>query len=162
VSVQHLDASEAAELFSLSAWLRPLAALLAGFAADRAGTSKVTALLFVAAALGAVLLALMGSSPLSLVLPLLGSLVFCVCALRGVYFALLEEMKLPAYFTGTAIGMVSVVGYLPDVFFAPLAGRILDGTPGLGGFLRLYALLGAILALGFMASVMLRRQIARA
>lgn len=162
VSVHHLDASEAAELFSLSAWLRPIAALLAGFAADRAGTSKVTALLFAAAALGAALLALVGSSPLSLVLLLLGSLVSCVCALRGVYFALLEEMKLPAYFTGTAIGMVSVVGYLPDVFFAPLAGRILDGTPGLGGFLRLYALLGAILALGFVASVMLRRQIARA
>ena len=162
VSVHQLDANEAAELFSLSAWLRPIAALLAGFAADRVGTSKVTARLFVAAALGAILLALFGSSPLSRVLPLLGGLVFCVCALRGVYFALLEEMKLPAYFTGTAIGMVSVVGYLPDVFFAPLAGRILDRTPGVGGFFQLYALLAAILSLGFLASVMLRRQIARA
>jgi sugar phosphate permease len=67
-------------------------------------------------------------------------------------------MHLPRELTGTAIGFVSVIGYLPDVFFAPLAGRILDAAPGLPGFNRLYALLAAIFVAGLFCSQALRRQ----
>ena len=75
-----------------------------------------------------------------------------VYALRGVYFALLEENQTPKYLTGAAVGLVSVVGYTPDIFFPPIAGRILDANPGLIGhqnyflFLSIIALLGAIAA----------------
>tara|TARA_B100000900_G_C20491358_1_gene679692 strand:- start:739 stop:1083 length:345 start_codon:yes stop_codon:yes gene_type:complete len=73
-----------------------------------------------------------------------------VYALRGVYFALLEENQTPKNLTGAAVGLVSIIGYTPDVFFAPITGRILDANPGIVGhqnyffFLSSIALIGAI------------------
>jgi hypothetical protein len=44
--------------------------------------------------------------------------------------------------------MISLVGYTPEIFFAPIAGRILDATPGAGGHLNLFLFLAAISACG--------------
>jgi len=78
-----------------------------------------------------------------------------VFALRGIYFALLQEYKTPKYLTGASVGMISLVGFTPDAFFAPIAGRILDANPGLVGhqhyfmFLTLTALAG-VFAVGWL------------
>jgi uncharacterized membrane protein len=74
-----------------------------------------------------------------------------VYALRGIYFALLEENRTPKYLTGAAIGMVSFVGYTPDIFFAPIAGRILDANPGLVGHQNYLMFLAAISIVGVIA-----------
>ena len=44
-------------------------------------------------------------------------------ALRGIYFALLEEAAIPSALTGTATGLISLVAYTPDVF-VPVLLRI--------------------------------------
>ena len=44
--------------------------------------------------------------------------------------------------------MVSLVGFTPEIFFAPIAGRILDATPGAGGHLNVFLLLSAVSACG--------------
>ena len=75
---------------------------------------------------------------------------FAVFALRGIYFALLQETRTPRHITGAAVGLVSVVGYTPEIFFAPIAGRILDADPGAGGFHDLFALLAAIMVVGIL------------
>ena len=64
----------------------------------------------------------------------LGISLFAVFALRGIYFALLQETRTPKHITWRGRRLISVVGYTPEIFFAPIAGRILDGTPGVGGF----------------------------
>ena len=43
----------------------------------------------------------------------ISTMIFC---LRGIYYALLEECQLPKRLTGTAVGIVSVIGYTPDIF----------------------------------------------
>jgi hypothetical protein len=73
---------------------------------------------------------------------------FGVYALRGIYFALLEETRTPRNITGAAVGMISLVGFTPEIFFAPIAGRILDATPGAGGHLNLFLFLAIISACG--------------
>jgi len=73
---------------------------------------------------------------------------FAVFALRGIYFALLEENQTPAYLTGAAVGLVSLVGYTPEIFFAPITGRILDANPGIVGFRHYFLFLAGIAALG--------------
>lgn len=156
-----IDADEASRLFSLSAWLRPVAALAAGYLADRIGISRMVSALFAVGALAALALAAGVTASLGLVMIEFALVVLVVCGLRGIYFALLEEMQLPRELTGTAIGFVSVIGYLPDVFFAPLAGRILDAAPGLPGFSRLYALLAALFVVGLFCSQALRRHARR-
>jgi MFS family permease len=152
-----IDADEASRLFSLSAWLRPVAALAAGYLADRIGISRMVSALFAVGALATLALAAGVTASLGLVMIEFALVVLVVCGLRGIYFALLEEMRLPREITGTAIGFVSVIGYLPDVFFAPIAGRILDAAPGLPGFSRLYALLAALFVVGLFCSQALRR-----
>ena len=71
-----------------------------------------------------------------------------VYALRGIYFALLEENNTPKYLTGAAVGLISLVGYTPDVFFGPISGRILDANPGLVGHQNYLMFLAAISAVG--------------
>jgi len=71
-----------------------------------------------------------------------------VYALRGVYFALLEETNIAGNQTGTAVGLISLIGYTPDVFFHSVAGRILDASPGLPGFQNYFLMLAAFSILG--------------
>ena len=87
----------------------------------------------------------------------IGVSLFAVFSLRGVYFALLQESHTPRFITGAAVGLISLVGYTPDIFMAPLAGRILDATPGAGGFVHLFWLLVGIAVAGVMVIVGLLR-----
>ena len=75
---------------------------------------------------------------------------FAVFALRGIYFALLHEPRTPKHLTGATVGLVSLVGYTPDIFFAPIAGRILDADPGLLGHQHYFMFLGGIALTGIL------------
>ena len=73
---------------------------------------------------------------------------FAVFALRGVYFALLEENHVPRRLTGTVAGTVSFVGFTPEIFFGPITGRILDANPGVVGHQNYFLFLATVAALG--------------
>ena len=76
-------------------------------------------------------------------------------ALRGIYFALLHETRTPKHLTGATVGLVSLVGYTPDIFFAPIAGRILDADPGLVGHQHYFMFLGGIAVIGILVVALL-------
>ena len=78
-----------------------------------------------------------------------------VFALRGIYFALLEEYKTPKFLTGASVGMISVVGFTPDAFFAPITGRILDANPGAVGFQHYFLFLVGISLVGIVMTAWL-------
>jgi len=80
-----------------------------------------------------------------------------VFAIRGVYFALLEETKISKNITGTAVGLISVIGFTPDVFFAAISGRLLDAAPGVEGHQHFFMLLAVISVAGMLATIMLAR-----
>ncbi|MDR0472280.1 MAG: MFS transporter [Treponema sp.] len=50
----------------------------------------------------------------------------------GIVFSILREAGIPDIMMGTVIGIVSIIGYLPDFFFDPVLGSVLDhfGTAG--------------------------------
>jgi len=77
----------------------------------------------------------------------------CLYALRGLYYALLQEGGVPRRLTGTATGVVSVLGYTPDIFFPPLIGFLLDRYPGGVGYQYAYAFVGVLCLGGLAASV---------
>ena len=79
-----------------------------------------------------------------------------VYALRGVYFALLAEGAVPIAFTGSAIGVISLVGFTPDVFMGPLMGVLLDGSPGVLGHQHVFASVTAFGFVGWMATAAFR------
>ena len=49
-------------------------------------------------------------------------------------WAMMDEGAIPAKYSGTAAGVISTVGYLPEVFCSLLAGALIDGNPGVSGF----------------------------
>ena len=49
-------------------------------------------------------------------------------ALRGIYFALLEESGIPTHMTGTAVGVICFVGFTPEIFMPPLTGWLMMGS----------------------------------
>ncbi len=159
VQVVGMGEVEAARFVANAAWLRPVAALLAGLLADRWRASSCLAALFALAAAGYCLLGFSTPTPALrlLVVANLALSMAAVYGLRGVYFAALEQAKVPSTRTGVAVGLISVVGYTPDIFFAPVAGRLLDAAPGLPGHQHYFLLLAVIAGLGLGCSVALGR-----
>lgn len=78
-----------------------------------------------------------------------------VYSARVLYFAVLGEGGIPLELTGTAVGVISVVGYTPDIFVGPVMGYFLDNNPGIYGhqlvfiFLTVFAVIGLISAFLF-------------
>ena len=137
----------------------PIGALAAGLIADRFNSARTIGVLF--GVLLVVYLLLSFLTPdivgLSYIFGNIAVSLFAVFALRGVYFALLEETRTPRQVTGAAVGMVSVIGFTPEIFMGPIAGRILDATPGAGGHLNLFAFLAGIAFVGIGVVVWLIR-----
>jgi hypothetical protein len=79
--------------------------------------------------------------------------------LRALYFALFEEAKVPDALTGTAVGLVSVIGFTPDVFVGVVGGMLLDASPGAAGHRHYFLFLAAFAAAGLAASYVLYRRL---
>lgn len=149
---------EGARLTALSAWVRPVAAIGAGLLADRFTATRVSTLCFATMIASYLWFGLTDAVPTTPWVLYANVLVSCadVFGLRGVYFALFEEGSVPLETTGTAVGLVSVIGYTPDVFVA-LAGRwLLDHSPGIQGHQHFFLFLSAFAATGFVASLRFR------
>ena len=158
--VLEMDEVGAAQFGAWTAYLRPIGAISAGFLADRFRarhmiTSLFAVLLFVYLALGAGSLFLPAAI---LVLNLILSYL-AVFALRGIYFALLQESHIDKRATGAAVGVISVVGYTPDIFFGSIAGRILDGAPGAEGHGNYFLFLALLSFFGLVCVFFLSRRI---
>ena len=150
VQVLGMNEVEGAQLSAYGAYIRPVAAVAAGFLADRWSASKTIGASFVVLLFTYAMLsfALPDGPGLAVIYANIFVSFFAVFALRGVYFALLEENKTPAYLTGAVTGMVSFVGYTPEIFFGPITGRILDASPGIVGHQNYFLFLTAVAALG--------------
>jgi nitrate/nitrite transporter NarK len=151
----------AAEIVVIGAWMRPIAALGAGLLGDRFMVSRMTVIVF-ATLLASLLFFATNTPKPDLVWVLLGNALISFAAifgLRGLYYALLQEAKIPIAVTGTAIGVISVLGFTPDIFVAYLGGVLLDRTPGLAGHQHFFFMLAGFAALGMIVSYMLMRRL---
>lgn len=150
---------ESAEFMAMAAYLRPLAAVSAGFLVDRYFASKIIAILFVLTLCCYIALAIIDINA-NLMWVAFANIIFTfvsVYALRGVYFALLEETKTQYHTTGVTIGLISFIGFTPDIFFAPITGRILDSSPGITGFQMYFGFLAVFMFIGLLATALLLR-----
>lgn len=152
VQVLGMNEVEGARLSAYGAYIRPVAAVAAGFLADRWSAGKTIGASFVVLLFTYAMLsfALPDGPGLMVIYANIFVSFFAVFALRGVYFALLQENKTPAYFTGAVTGMVSFIGYTPEIFFAPLTGRILDAAPGVVGHQNYFLFLTGVAAIGIL------------
>lgn len=157
VDALHMNEVEAAQFTSLAAYLRPIAAILAGLLADRLAASRIIGAMFLLLFVCYAWLAFVSPSPFvnHIIYANIVCSFFAVYALRGVYFALLEETKIANSLTGTAVGLISLIGFTPDIFFASIAGRLLDSAPGVEGHQHFFMMLTGIACVGLICTIVL-------
>ena len=89
---------------------------------------------------------------LSIVLMAIG-----VYSARVLYFATMEESNIPIELTGTAVGLLSIIGYTPDIFAGPIIGVLLDSSPGELGHQHVFMVLAGFTLIGLITSILLFR-----
>ena len=150
VQVLGMNEVDGARITAYATYVRPVAAVVAGLIADRWAAGKTVGACFVMLVVSYTALAV--SMPVGAGLYIIyGNLlvsVFAVFMLRGVYFALLEENRVPPYLTGAVAGTVSFIGYTPEIFFGPITGRILDANPGPVGHQNYFLFLAVVATVG--------------
>ena len=134
-------------------WTRPVGAIAAGFAGDRYNREKVLAgLMFAGSAALAALIALpldVGVGALLAVIMLIG---FMTYAIRGIFWATLDSCGIPVRIKGLAIGVMSLIGYSPDIYLPLINGALLERYPGKPGYsiyfggIVLFGILGTLSA----------------
>lgn len=141
-------------------WMKPVAALIAGFVADKLGIARSVAVLFVVLIASFSLFAVLPGTPTLLPVMIVNVAIvsLAVFAMRGIYFALLEEGGIPMAVTGTAAGVVSMMGFTPDIFMPLLGGILLDEFPGPEGYRYFFFIVAGICLLGLIATLLLYRR----
>ena len=161
VEAYGMNEVDAAAIVTIGAWLRPVAALGAGMLGDRYSVSRMLALSFLLLLASDLFFAF--TTPIAgAAWILLGNILIAstaIFAMRGLYFALFEEARVPVVMTGTAVGLVSVIGYTPDIFVALVAGIMIDANPGVAGYQHFFMFLSAFAAIGLAASFALIRSL---
>tara|TARA_R110002020_G_scaffold11986_10_gene44557 strand:- start:312 stop:1526 length:1215 start_codon:yes stop_codon:yes gene_type:complete len=150
---------DAAETGTFLLFIRPVVGVLVGFLADRSRASIYLCFGFLLSIVGALLFAsgILGEGEnvlffLSIIVTAVG-----VYAARVLYFAVLQEGNIPLLFTGTAVGIISFIGYTPDIFAGPAIGYFLDASPGESGHQAVFWMLAIFSAVGFVASFIFYR-----
>lgn len=157
-----MTAVMAGTITTIKLWMRPLGGIGGGWLGDRFSNISVLIVALLLATLGIVGLILF---------PALGSLGLLIAtvifiglmtyAIRGLYWAILDTCRIPLRITGLAIGIVSVVGYLPDAFIPLINGYLIEHFPGALGYRLYFGYIAAVGALGTLAAIALRARVNR-
>ncbi len=91
---------------------------------------------------------------ISLVIALIGLMTF---VLRGLYFAPVGEVGTPKRLLGAAMGLISTIAFMSDMFNFKIVGRILDTNPGIGGYKMVFIYILVLLAIAFVSLIYLKR-----
>ena len=153
------DQIESAEVGALQLYLRPIVCIAIGLLADRTKNMFWIIFGFVTMLIGALIFSFGIIKPdmnfiffLSLVILAVGTY-----SIRALYFAVLKEANVAFALTGTAVGIISVVGYSPDIFAGPIMGYLLDENPGIIGHQYVYFMLVIFSIIGLIASIRFAR-----
>lgn len=155
---------QAAQVGTVALWVRPIAAISAGLIGDRVGVSRAVIVCFAVGTLGyaAMALGIVGLALPWMLFVMVVTTSAMVFALRGLYFALFRAAKVDRALTGTAAGIVSVLGYTPDVFIGPLNGVLTDSFAGAAGHHYFYASVAGFMAIGWACAWLFQRETTRA
>ena len=137
-------------------WTRPVGGIGGGFLADWLGRKNVLGISMVLASA-----ALVGFAYAPIAIGPVVLIVFVLClgvttyAIRGLYWSLLDDCRIPVTAVGLGIGVISMVGYTPDIFLPQINAWFVSMYPGITGaqlyfvFIAACGLIGAVVAFTF-------------
>jgi len=148
---------EAAQTGTFLLYIRPIIGVTIGLLIDRSRASLMMIIGFIVILLGASFFASGLLAPTMTTLFLVAIVITAtgIYAFRTLYFAAMKEGAIPLAVTGTAVGLISLIGYTPDIFVGPAMGYLLDNNPGATGhqyvfwMMAIFAFIGLLAAVGF-------------
>lgn len=78
-------------------------------------------------------------------------------ALRSVQFATMAQVDIPPQLIGTASGIISIIGYMPDIFGYTLCGMAMENFPPIAAYRVIFTGLVICCLMGMAVSVTLHR-----
>ncbi|MBO6880566.1 MFS transporter [Winogradskyella sp.] len=157
--VMNYNKIEAAKVGTSLLYMRPVIGVVIGLLADRTRASLWIIIGFLLMTITSLIfyLGIIDDSTTLLFVLSIGTMAIGVYSARVLYFATLEEAKIPLAVTGTAVGFISVVGYTPDIFAGLLMGFFLDANPGAVGLQHAFGIMGIFTLVGLLASYLFYR-----
>jgi MFS family permease len=157
-----MSAAAAAAITTTKLWMRPFGGIGGGWLGDRFTSLRVLTFALGLATLG--IAGLILAPVLHMVAVVIALVLFIglmAYAIRGLYWAILDVCDVPTRITGLAIGIVSVVGYSPDILLPLINGWATQRFPGMTGYQIYYSYITTVGAFGVIAAHALSKRIAR-
>ena len=157
-----LSATAAGAIATLKLWMRPIGGIGGGWLGDRPSKASVLFWALVLAAVSLVgLIFAPTHSPAAMLVVLVLFIGILTYAVRGLYWSLLDDCKVPPHCAGLAIGLISVLGYAPDVFLPLINGYITQTFAGARGYQLFFGYIAAVALLGAGAAAILKQRLNR-
>ncbi len=122
-----LDAVAVAALTTVRLWMRPVGAVLAGFIGDRFHPVRSLGIAIALAGTSLIgLLVLPADSPYTILYFAVATSSVLIYGVRGIYWASFNTTRIEPRRAGLAIGMVSMIGYTPDIYMPMLNTYLID------------------------------------
>ena len=139
--------------------LRVLTGPFSGYISDKMGSAaKILAICFVVIiGMLFVILSLPKGTSNAVIILLTMMFSFFGLVIYTTMFACMEEVSIPPQYTGIAVSVISLLGYLPDGLFPPLFGHWLD-VYGNQGYSVIFYFLAGISLLGCCVAIVIYRK----
>lgn len=140
----------AAAVAASKRWFSLLGNVGGGIITDKVGTGRMLFISFLVIAVGTVAMLLLPQSSSSIVL---FTIIFIVVYIfynvnYAMTWAMMDEGAIPERLSGSAAGLISTIGYLPEIFISLVAGATLEKYSGVTGYQRYFTFVVVMLVIG--------------
>jgi MFS family permease len=158
-----VSTAQAATLSTTSGALATvISAYLGGIIADKIGSRvKFMAIAFVGMTVFVVVMQFIPLNPSLLYVFFTINVLFIFCAfcIKGIYFSTIGDVKMPKHLAGAASGVISLVGYAPDMFIYLVVGSIMTNMGNAFGYRLNFIMMTVFSVIGFICCLVLMRMI---
>lgn len=154
-NVMKYNKIESAKVGTYLLYIRPIIGVVIGLLADRTRASLWITIGFFLTLITSLIFAsgIISEQTTLLFILSIGLMALGVYSVRVLYFAAMEEGKIPLAITGTTVGFISIVGYTPDIFAGLITGVLLDNSPGELGHQHVFTVLAGFTLIGLITSI---------
>lgn len=137
-------------------YIRPFASVGGGVLADRLGRPRIMTIAFAIMAVGTFAIALFPKMSVPVFVALCALVYVGMYCNYGIVFSLMDDGGIPMEVSGTAVGVICTIGYLPEVVCPATAGIILD-TFTEAGYKYYFLAVGIIMLIGIVGIMIWNR-----
>lgn len=140
----------AAAVAASKRWFSLLGNVGGGIITDKVGTGRMLFISFLAIAVGTAAMLLLPQAASS-IWPF--TILFIVIYIfynvnYAMTWAMMDEGAIPERLSGSAAGLISTIGYLPEIFVSLVAGATLEKYSGVTGYQRYFTFVTVMMAIG--------------